>query len=242
MLVVGDSLEVGTEPYLRRELAGVELTVDALKGRPSSQGVDVLAAALRPEHEVVVFDLGTNDDPANPAGLAASLDAAAEIAGDRCMVVATINRPPLGGVDDAGLNGVVARFAASTGARVVEWKAASARPGVLGTDGVHGTADGYAVRARLVADAIRSCAASSAPAAPPRPPRPPDLVDPPPLSEPAPGLAVLARSVAAIAERAGHTLRFAAQALEALARALELPLAVGRRVIALVGAQPGGGE
>src|SRR3954452_13936912 len=40
-LVIGDSLEVGSGPYLRAALPGV--FVDALKGRTSGEGVRVLA-------------------------------------------------------------------------------------------------------------------------------------------------------------------------------------------------------
>ena len=36
VLVVGDSLEVGTAPYLDDQLRGVPLTVDSRNGRPSS--------------------------------------------------------------------------------------------------------------------------------------------------------------------------------------------------------------
>ena len=49
---------------------------------------DELDPAARPaaDDDVVVFDLGTNDDPANPDALAADLAAARQIAGSRCMV------------------------------------------------------------------------------------------------------------------------------------------------------------
>ena len=60
-LVVGDSLEVGSAPYLRGALAGVPLELDAKRSRSSSEGLRVLASKLGPEHEVVVFPLGTND-------------------------------------------------------------------------------------------------------------------------------------------------------------------------------------
>ena len=241
VLVVGDSLEVGTEPYLRQELPGTDLTVDALKGRPSSEGVEVLRAAIRPEHEVVVFDLGTNDDPANPSGLAASLDAAREIAGDRCLVVATINRPPLAGVSDAGLNGVVRRFAASTGAQVADWRAAAAEPGVLGTDGVHGTADGYAVRGALVADAIRSCGvqADPSPGAAPRPPKP---VEPPPPPEFGPGLALVATPFTAVGARMVAMLGFAADVARVVEGAVHPLGRVASRLLGEIGTQPAGGE
>src|ERR671914_657576 len=81
VLVVGDSLEVGSAPHLRAALGGTALDVDAEPGRTSSQGVGVLARRLRPAHEVVVFPLGTNDTSAD--AFAASLASAAQLAGGR---------------------------------------------------------------------------------------------------------------------------------------------------------------
>jgi len=66
---------------------------------PSGTGVAVLGSRLGAEHDVVVFPLGSNDS--SPDALAASLEAAASLAGPRCLVVATIARPPLGGATDA---------------------------------------------------------------------------------------------------------------------------------------------
>ena len=235
VLVVGDSLEVGTEPYLRRELAGVDLTVDAEKSRPSEVGVDVLRGAIQTEHEVVVFDLGTNDDPSSPERLAASLDAARQIAGDRCMVVATINRPSLNGVSSDGLNGVIARFASSTGAQVADWRAAAGGPGLLQPDGVHATAEGYALRARLVADAVEACFALSAPADTPRPRRRPDPAPPAPSPELGPGLGLLVVPVAAIVDRALRILGFTRVAGSALRPAFDPVFGLGERLIGRMG-------
>ena len=174
VLYVGDSLGVGTSPYLRQQLDGTALSVDSEIGRPSGVGVDVLRSEIAPEHDAVIFDLGTNDDPANPDALAADLAAARGIAGDRCLVVATLNRPPLNGVPVDALNRAVTSFASrAPNVAMVDWHAAAADdPGML-IDGVHADADGYALRARLFADALGSCssvggfgsesAASSAP-------------------------------------------------------------------------------
>jgi hypothetical protein len=158
VLVVGDSLEVGSAPYLRAAVPGAR--VDAEVGRTSSEGVRVLAARLSPSDDVVVFPLGTNDSPSSPDALAADLSAAAQLAGDRCMVVATIARPPVRGVSVAGLNRVVQAFAARTGAQVADWRAAvGAFPSLVGHDGVHAVGDGYALRASLIAEAVDTCRA-----------------------------------------------------------------------------------
>lgn len=241
MLVVGDSLEVGTEPYLRKELGGVELDVDAKTSRPSSDGLAVLEAAIGAQHEVVVFDLGTNDDPANPSGLAANLESAAQIAGDRCLVFATINRPPLAGVSDDGLNGAVEQVAGATGARIADWRSAASEPGVLQPDGVHATASGYALRASLIADAIRSCSAGGGSPGggggelKTLPPKPVEAPAPP---EVGPGLALLAVPVVEIAGRAVAVLGFARDTLAGLRDALDPALALAARVVRRIGERP----
>jgi hypothetical protein len=169
VLVVGDSLEVGSAPHLRAALAGTAVEIDAERGRTSSAAVRVLADRLRPEHEVVVFPLGTNDLSAD--AFAASLAAAGQLAGGRCLVVATIarRRPPA-----AELNRVVASFAARGEVQVADWRAASPAPGVLGRDGTHATGAGYALRASLLAEAVRGCQAGGGASGVPAP-RDPDV-------------------------------------------------------------------
>jgi len=200
VLVVGDSLEVGSGPYLRHLLPGV--TVDAEKGRTSSEGVRVLASRLDPSVEVIVFPLGTNDSPSNAGGLAANLAAVRQLAGDRCVVVATLSRPPVGGVSVAGLNGVVEQFAGRSAAEVADWRTVVASlPSLLVRDRVHATGEGYSVRATLLAEAVQGClvggtgvGASGIPA--PRDPnaRPPETEEEPALVLSLDPLAALARA------------------------------------------------
>ena len=170
VLVVGDSLEVGSGPYLQTALPGVDIELDAEKGRSSAQGVRVVERRLGPEHGVVVFPLGTNDSPANAGGLAASLAAVQRLAGGRCIVVATIARPPLGGVSAAGLNRVVETFAAQTGAQVMDWRSAVAsEPELLGRDHVHATAAATRCAPACSARPCRAaCSAAGRAASPPR--------------------------------------------------------------------------
>ena len=158
VLVVGDSLQVGTGPHLKRELGG-DVTVAARSGRPSAEGLGVLRRRIRPAHRVVVFDLGTNDPPAQPERLRGALAAARQLAGTRCLVVATLVRPALDGVSIEGMNEVVREFASGgEGVKLADWRAATRRsPKLLGRDRVHATRAGYAARARLIADAVRSC-------------------------------------------------------------------------------------
>ncbi|MEA2458790.1 MAG: hypothetical protein QOC95_1762, partial [Thermoleophilaceae bacterium] len=186
VLVVGDSLVVGTTPYLRRELSGVTVTSDGRVGRPSPEAVGVLRAKLGGQR-VVVFDAGVNDDPAQPSRLASDLATVRGLVGGRCLVVATMIRPPYNGVTVDGLNRAVRSFAAATPtARLVDWRAAGlANRRLVNPDGVHPTAAGYALRAQLFARAIESCSSGAPPASggspapgtdtgavPPPPPRP----------------------------------------------------------------------
>jgi hypothetical protein len=170
-LVIGDSLEVGSGPYLRSVLPGVR--VDAEKGRTSGQGVKVLASRLTASDQVIVFPLGTNDSPSDPGALAADLAAVRQLGGDRCIVVATIARPPVGGVPVAGLNRVVEQFAAQTGALVADWRTVvRSIPSLLGRDGVHATGEGYSLRASLLAEAVQGCVLGAGPSGIPAPRNP----------------------------------------------------------------------
>jgi lysophospholipase L1-like esterase len=163
VLVIGDSLGVGTEPYLRQELPGTPILDDSLGGRPSPGGLDALRADISSSDAVIVFAMGTNDNPAYPEIMAGNLESVAQIAGDRCIVVPTIARPPVSGVSDAGINRVINSFAASHfNVEVVDWKAAvRAQPGLL-VDGIHATPEGYALRASLIAQAVDTCLISLA--------------------------------------------------------------------------------
>jgi hypothetical protein len=176
VIVVGDSLEVGTSPYLKRYLPGVQLTVDAVESRPSGDAVQALHDGLRASHSVIVFDAGVNDDPAQPGVLAGDLRAVDQLAGGRCVVVATVSRPPYNGVGPEGLNGAISSFAGSRpNTQLVDWRAAAlANPGLINSDGVHPTPAGYQLRARLIARGIGAClGAAPPPAAPPQRSAPP---------------------------------------------------------------------
>ena len=196
VLVVGDSLEVGTGPHLRRELASAALTIDARRGRPSSEGVGVVRERLRPGHEVVVFDLGVNDDPSEPQPLARNLEEVRTLVGDRCLVVATLSRRPLDGVSIDGMNRVIRKFVADTPrAHLFDWRdATQSDPRLLGRDRLHPTPAGYLARARLLARAITDCLDPDAPEPDaPDAPDAPEPASPPEEEEPAESAAAPAR-------------------------------------------------
>jgi hypothetical protein len=211
VLVVGDSLEVGSGPSLRGLLPGV--VVDAEKGRTSSQGVRVLSSRLDPSVEVIVFPLGTNDNPSNVGGLAANLAAVRQLAGDRCVVVATISRPPVGGVSVAGINGVVEQFSARAAAQVADWRTVvRSIPSLLVRDRVHATGEGYSVRATLLAEAVQGCRLGGSAVGPSGIPAPRDPNARPPQTEGEPALVISLDPLAGLARAAFRPIAGAFQA------------------------------
>jgi len=167
VLVVGDSLEVLTSPYLQRHLPGVRLTVNAEGGYNSNQIRELFEESYDPSQSVVVFDAGTNDNPAYPQILAENLRKVTGVIGDRCMVVPTIHGVTVEGVDSTGKNEVVHAFAASRpGTQTPDWAGAiAAHPQLLGPDGLHPTPEGADFRAGLIARGVEACLAYGSPAA-----------------------------------------------------------------------------
>lgn len=170
VLVVGDSLAILTSPYLKQYLPGVQLTVNVGGGYNSFQIFDLFEESYDPSQSVIVFDAGTNDNPAYPEILAGNLDKVAAAIGDRCMVVPTIHGFTVDGIDNTGKNAVVAAFAASRpGTQVPDWARAEAtHPELMQADDLHPTAAGADLRARLIARGIKACLGiATAPAAKP---------------------------------------------------------------------------
>jgi hypothetical protein len=161
VLVVGDSLEELTSPYLARYLPGVELTVNAVGGYNSFQIFDLFQESYDPSVDVVVFDAGTNDNPSYPEILAGNLAKVAETVGDRCMVVPTVHGFTVDGVDNSGKNRVVAEFAASRpGTQVPDWAGTVAnRPDLMQADNLHPIEEGADYRAQLIAQGVQGCLA-----------------------------------------------------------------------------------
>jgi dienelactone hydrolase len=189
VLVVGDSLVLGTAPYLRGQLSE-SVQSDGRIGRPSPEAVSVLRSHFAGQR-VVVFDAGVNDDPARPATLSRDLATVRGLVGGRCLVVSTMSRPPYRGVSVDGLNRAVRSFAASSSnVRLVDWRSAAlSHPELINSDGVHPTAAGYRLRAGLFADAIAACGSSGGGTAPPSSGGLPPPGTPPPTDELRPGTA-----------------------------------------------------
>ena len=159
VLVVGDSLADLTSPYLSRYLPGAELTINAVGGSNSYQIFDLFQESYDPSQSVIVFDAGTNDNPAYPQILAGNLEKVAAAVGDRCMVVPTIHGLTVNGIDNTGKNEAVAAFAASRpGTQVPDWATAEeTHPELMQADDLHPIAAGADLRARLIAHGIKAC-------------------------------------------------------------------------------------
>jgi lysophospholipase L1-like esterase len=155
--LVGDSLNVGIEPYLGRALEGRTVDAHDRVGRATADGVDVLSDLGSRLAPVVVVSLGTNDADGSEAEFRALVDRALElVGGDRCLVWATIVRD---GSARAGFNAILARAASGhRNVRLVDWASLVAQdPELLASDAVHGTPEGYRRRAEATARAVEAC-------------------------------------------------------------------------------------
>jgi lysophospholipase L1-like esterase len=159
VLVVGDSLAVGLEPYLGRLVAPRTVVWDAEAGRTTPQGLVRLRAELRAvTPRAVLISLGTNDGP-SPERFADRIRRALRaIPSGTCVVWADINRPARKG-PYRRLNAVLAREALRDPRLViVGWNRAVARHRVLLPDGIHPDTAGFDYRSRLFAHAVdRRC-------------------------------------------------------------------------------------
>jgi hypothetical protein len=161
VLVVGDSLEELTSPYLGHFLPGVPLTVNAVGGSNSFQIFDLFQESYEPSDSVIVFDAGTNDDPEYPQILAENIKKVAATVGGRCLVVPTIHGFTVNGVDNAGKNRVVAELAASRpGTQTPDWAGfVHTHPRLMQSDNLHPIEQGSEGRAELIAAGISRCLA-----------------------------------------------------------------------------------
>jgi lysophospholipase L1-like esterase len=158
--VNGDSLAVGTEPYLPQELRRWRITQSTEVSRHAFEGADVMRAYGRSLPRVVHVSLGTNDDPRTVDAFRAAIREVMEVAGPRrCVVWTNIVRPPVAGASYAGYNRALARESRPRqNLRVVDWaRMVRDNPHWLAADGVHVNADGYRARAKAIARSVRRC-------------------------------------------------------------------------------------
>ena len=159
LTLVGDSLNVGTEPYLRDELEGWTIDAHDRVGRQTGEGVEELRRLRSSLAPIVVVSLGTNDaDGSEPAFRRMVSQAVAIVGPRRCLVWATVVRD---GAARTGFNRVLEDARSEhRNVRLVDWAALVGDDReLLAGDLVHGTPEGYARRAEATAGAIRGCPA-----------------------------------------------------------------------------------
>jgi hypothetical protein len=151
VLYVGDSLGFGTMLQLRASITRpYTIDADTRIGRPSSEGLAILRSMVSARHQVVVFDLGTND--ASPQLLGRNLRRARGLTGHRQLIVFTLNKPGA-----QPFNAVIRRFTRSADAvSLIDWHATAETRHLLGGDGIHASESGYRRRAALVMSVIRA--------------------------------------------------------------------------------------
>jgi lysophospholipase L1-like esterase len=160
LFVVGDSLAVGTKPYLPRYLQGWRIRSSVSISKHAPEGASELARRHRGLPPVVIASLGTNDDPHAVSSFEGSVRKSLRAVGKHgCVVWPNIVRPAVGGATYARYNRVLDRIARRNDhLRVVNWAAIAAHNrGWFGPDGVHPNATGYAVRAGAIAKQVRRC-------------------------------------------------------------------------------------
>jgi lysophospholipase L1-like esterase len=156
--LIGDSLNVGIEPYVGDALPDWKMVANDEVGRTTPQGIAELEAGRPVLSNYVVVSLGTNDPPSDVAAFRRDVARVLALVGpNRCVVWSTIWRDerPNDAFND------VLRKAARTNRRVslVEWAEMVERdPELLASDRLHGSEDGYRARAREVAEAVKGCA------------------------------------------------------------------------------------
>jgi lysophospholipase L1-like esterase len=160
LFVVGDSLAVGTRPFLPRFLHGWRIRSSVSISKHAPEGASELARKGHSLPPVVVASLGTNDDPHADSSFEAAVRKSLRATGKRgCIVWPNIVRPSVAGATYAGYNNVLDHIASrNPHLRVVDWVSIAAHHrSWFGSDGVHPNATGYTVRAAAIAKKVRRC-------------------------------------------------------------------------------------
>lgn len=168
LLVIGDSLAIGTQAPMAAMLPGWRIRTVARIGRPLDEGMRVFRA-LEPAPVVTAFSLFTNDDPGNVTALVRAVKESLDLQhGAACSIWATVVRPNVGGRSYSPVNRRLRRLARRPEMLgrlvIVPWAEKVRRhPEWMAGDRVHGTPAGYQARARLYADAVERCQQTFAP-------------------------------------------------------------------------------
>jgi len=175
--IQGDSLTVPISALLAKLMPRDLLTISAKIGRPLSVGLAQLTARskLRALDQIIVMEMGSNDDPALTSLFGRRIDQTMALVGpDRCAVWVNLYQRATKKVGKTrvtynvydGLNTVISLAAKKyKKLSVVNWAAAAAKqPTWFGSDGVHPNDAGSAVLAQMMAGAVDKCKKGSLPA------------------------------------------------------------------------------
>lgn len=160
MLMIGDSLGVGTDKPLKDLLAGKDVQVNAKGGRTLAQGMkEYDAVANKPK--VVAMGLFTNNAPTQINELRDAIQKTIDDARARGgkVIWATIVRPDYSGKSYDEVNKLIRDMGAQNAdvMRVVDWAAeVAAHPDWMSPDKIHANPTGYKERARLYVEAANS--------------------------------------------------------------------------------------
>ena len=164
VLVVGDSLAVGTLPYLGPMLGGRNIVAAAKNGITTPQGMKLVRQELRVvTPKTVVISLGSNDG-SDPRRFSDRVRRTMSLLPENaCVIWATIIRPARKGAY-RGLNRVLnAAKRRDPRIRVIDWEHAVTGGAVYLPDGLHADEAGYRYRSAMIADAVNTqCAARGA--------------------------------------------------------------------------------
>ena len=155
VLVVGDSLAVGTMPYLAPMLGGRNIISAAKNGITTPEGMSLVRRQLRSiTPQTVIISLGTNDGSDAKRFADRVRRTMNLLPADACVVWATIIRPRRKG-DYRGLNRVLhAAKRRDPRIVVIDWEHAVTGGAVYLPDGLHADEAGYRYRSAMIADAI----------------------------------------------------------------------------------------
>ena len=159
VLDLGDSLSVGTAPYLSARLRGYRIEKIHDVTMHAYDAADIVAGSGPSLPAVLVVSAGTNDDPRIVSTFWRAVSSVVRNAGPgRCVVWPTIVRPPAVGATYDGLNRALGRVAARNRNLVlVDWVGlVRQHPSWLSPDGVHVSVAGHRARAAAIAAAVRT--------------------------------------------------------------------------------------
>lgn len=153
LFVEGDSLTVGASRSIKANLAADfrQITVDAEVGRSTPTGISRLNAGQNAN--VWVVALGTNDAP-DPRTMRRNVKTVLQRAGARPVLWVSVWRSPAYGRVNRMLSRLDTRY---TQLSVLRWDLyIKDHPQLLATDRIHLTTEGYEVRGKMIADAVRA--------------------------------------------------------------------------------------